>query len=79
MLKVKCFVCNTFCENSYVVYDSNTKDCAIIDAGFYYADEEDAVAHFIESNNLKIKLIMNYKTTIIKRQLIRTYLRTLIM
>ena len=59
MLKVKCFVCNTFCENSYVVYDDNMKECAIIDAGFYYGDEEDAVAHFIESNNLKIKHLIN--------------------
>ena len=59
MLKIKCFVCNTFYENSYVVYDSNTKECAIIDAGFYYADEEDAVVNFIESNNLKVKHLIN--------------------
>lgn len=59
MLKVKCFVCNSFYENSYVVYDSNTKECAIIDAGFYYADEEEAVSYFIESNNLKVKHLIN--------------------
>lgn len=59
MFKVKCFVCNSFCENSYVVYDSDTKECAIIDAGFYYADEEDAVSHFIESNGLKVKHLIN--------------------
>ncbi|MBO5720031.1 MAG: MBL fold metallo-hydrolase [Bacteroidales bacterium] len=59
MLKVKCFVCNTFCENSYVVYDSNTKECAIIDAGFYYADEEDAVTDFIEREKLKVKYLLN--------------------
>ena len=59
MLKVKCFVCNSFCENSYVVYDDNTKECAIIDAGFYYADEEDAVSYFIDSNNLKVKHLIN--------------------
>lgn len=59
MLKVKCFVCNSFCENSYVVYDDSTKECAIIDAGFYYADEEDAVAYFIDSNNLKVKHLIN--------------------
>ncbi len=59
MLKVKCFVCNSFYENSYVVYDSNTKESAIIDAGFYYADEEDAVSYFIESNNLIVKHLIN--------------------
>lgn len=59
MFKVKCFVCNSFCENSYVIYDSDTKECAIIDAGFYYADEEDAVSHFIESNGLKVKHLIN--------------------
>ncbi len=59
MLKVKCFVCNSFCENSYVVYDSNTKECAIIDAGFYYADEEDAVSDFIERENLRVRHLLN--------------------
>lgn len=59
MLKVKCFVCNSFYENSYVVYDNNTKECAIIDAGFYYADEEDAVSYFIESNDLIVKHLIN--------------------
>ena len=57
MLKVEKFVVNPVQENSFVLYDE-TKECAIIDAGFYYGEEEDEVDYFFEKNELKpVKLI----------------------
>lgn len=59
MLKIKSFVCNSFYENSFVVWDSVSNECIVIDAGCYYADEEEAISDFIESKNLTVKHLIN--------------------
>ncbi len=58
MLKIKKFVVNPLQENSLVVYDES-KECIIIDAGFYYGEEEDEVCHFIEKNELTPVRLIN--------------------
>ncbi len=58
MLKVKKFVVNPIQENTFVLYDE-TKECAIIDAGFYYGEEKDEVDYFIEKNRLKPARLIN--------------------
>lgn len=58
MLHVKIFEFNPFQENTYVLYD-DTRECVIIDPGCYDEDEQDELAHFIDSNNLEVKLLLN--------------------
>lgn len=47
-----------FPENCYVIWDE-THEAAIIDPGCYYEDECTGLREFIDSNNLKVKLLLN--------------------
>lgn len=58
MLNIKRFSFNPFSENCFVVWDDKTKECAIIDAGCYYADEEEALADYIDKNGLTVKYML---------------------
>ena len=58
MLVIKEFQFNPFSENTYVISDSETGECAIIDAGCYYADEQDILSGYIIENNLKVKYLL---------------------
>lgn len=53
MLKLEKFIFNPFSENTYVVYDDNTKDCVLIDPGCSNAGEENELFGFIDSHRLK--------------------------
>lgn len=59
MLKLESFVFNPFSENTYVVYDDNTKECIIIDAGCSTLDEADRLFGYIDSRRLKPLMIVN--------------------
>lgn len=59
MLKLEQFVFNPFSENTYVVYDDNTKECVIIDPGCGNADEENQLFGFIDSHRLKPLRVIN--------------------
>ncbi|HSD63274.1 MAG TPA: MBL fold metallo-hydrolase [Ignavibacteriaceae bacterium] len=56
MVKIKKFVFNPFQENTFVVWDDLTKECAIIDPGCSDELEENALSGFISS----LELIPNY-------------------
>lgn len=58
MLNIKRFSFNPFSENCFVVWDDKTKECAVIDAGCYYADEEEALADYIDKNGLTVKYML---------------------
>lgn len=58
MLVIKKFSFNPFSENCFVVWDDMTKECAIIDAGCYFADEEEALADYIDGNALVVKYML---------------------
>ena len=58
MLKLESLVFNPFSENTYVVYDDNTKECVIIDAGCSNAGEENQLFGFIDSHQLKPLLVV---------------------
>lgn len=47
-----------FGENTYIVIDSDTKDCIIIDPGMMTSAEVSAVDNFIEEKKLKVNKIL---------------------
>jgi len=59
MLKLESFVFNPFSENTYIVYDDDTKDCLIIDAGCSTPGEENQLFGFIDSHRLKPLMVIN--------------------
>ena len=59
MIKVKTFVFNLFNENTYVVSDPDTNEAMIIDPGCCNQKEENELADYILSKELKIKYIIN--------------------
>ena len=59
MLKLDSFVFNPFAENTYVVYDDDTKECVIIDPGCSTAGEENELFGFIDSHRLKPLMVIN--------------------
>ena len=59
MLQIESFIFNPFAENTYVVYDGNTKECVIIDPGCSNASEENELFGFIDSHRLKPLIAIN--------------------
>lgn len=58
MLKVKEFVCNAFGELTYIVYDTNSREAAIVDPGMSTPAEEETVENFIEREKLTLKYLV---------------------
>ena len=58
-MELKAFINNPYQENTYIVFDSITKDCAIIDPGMYNATEQNAVVNFIKQNGLNPVTLLN--------------------
>ena len=59
MLQLESFVFNPFAENTYVLYDDNTKECVIIDPGCSNGSEENELFGFIDSHRLKPLMVVN--------------------
>ena len=59
MVQVKVFTFNLFAENTIVLWDSETKEAAVIDPGTSEHDEEKTLADFISSEELKVKYLLN--------------------
>jgi len=53
------FTFNPFFENTYIIWDKETKEAAVIDPGMSNEKEEDKLASFIEENSLKISYLIN--------------------
>lgn len=58
MISIKSFVFNAFQENTYLLYDE-TKNCIVIDPGCYEDFEKREISEYINSNQLKLKYILN--------------------
>ncbi len=58
MLKLKTFEFSPIQENTYILYNE-FNDSIIIDPGCYFEEEREALAGFIEQNNLHPKLLLN--------------------
>lgn len=52
MIDIKCFVCNTLQENTYVVSDE-TREAVVIDCGALFDEERAALVNYIKENDLK--------------------------
>ncbi len=58
MINIRKFIVNPLRENSYLLFDE-TRDCIIIDAGFYYEEEYDEISDFIKTNKLNPVALIN--------------------
>ena len=59
MLKIKSFEFNMFPVNCYVVWDDETLQAAVIDAGCYYKEEQQTLKKFITDNQLTVVHLLN--------------------
>lgn len=59
MLKTQRFVFSPFYENTYVIWDSETSDGAIIDPGCYDAKEREVLADYVEKNKINLRYLIN--------------------
>lgn len=59
MIVIKKLVFNMFMENSYIIFDEATKECAVIDPGCSSEDEEKKMSAYIEERNLSVKFLLN--------------------
>lgn len=59
MLKVKQFEFNMFGENTYLVYDTETKDAAVVDPGMFTDDERAEFDSYVASAGLRIIEVIN--------------------
>lgn len=50
---------NPFQENTYILHDEDTKEAAIIDAGCLFEMEQKQLSAYIDSNELKIRHLLN--------------------
>ena len=58
MISIKTFTFNPFQENTYVITNAN-KACWIVDPGMFSASENEELLHYIKSQNLTPKAIIN--------------------
>jgi glyoxylase-like metal-dependent hydrolase (beta-lactamase superfamily II) len=59
MVQVKGFTFNMFAENTFVLWDEETEEAAVIDPGTSTADEQKILTDFILSQSLKINYLIN--------------------
>ena len=59
MIRIKNFTFNLFAENTLVLWDDKTFECAIVDPGNSNSEEEKMLEEFISSNKLKMKYLVN--------------------
>lgn len=58
-MKIQKFTFNPFLENTYLIWDEETLEAAIIDPGMSESYEEDELTSFIKQNSLKIVYLIN--------------------
>lgn len=58
-MKIEKFIFSPFQENTFVVWDEETKETIVIDPGCLNTDEEIKLKSFIEENSLSVKYLLN--------------------
>lgn len=59
MIEIKSFTFNPFAENTYVLYDNDSKEALIIDPGCYEPEEQQTLNAYIKSQGLNITKLLN--------------------
>ncbi len=59
MIQIKKFTFNLFSENTFVLWDDESLESAIVDPGCSDPSEEQELENLITENNLKIKYLLN--------------------
>ncbi len=59
MIKIETFIFNPFSENTYIVFDEESKESCIIDPGCYEYFEKQELNEYILKNKLNIKYLFN--------------------
>ena len=59
MVQVKIFTFNLFNENTFILWDDETKESAVIDPGISTTAEQKTLTDFITSLKLNIKYLIN--------------------
>ncbi len=59
MIQIQKFTFNLFSENTFVLWDDQSKECAIVDPGCSNKSEEKELSDFIDKNNLTVKYLIN--------------------
>jgi len=59
MLKIEKFIFNPFWENTYLIWDEESKDAAIIDPGCYDDNECSELKNFVENAKMNLLYIIN--------------------
>lgn len=57
-MKISRFSFNAFQELTYIIWDEDSRECAIIDPGCYYKRECQVLKNFIEKNKLTVKHLL---------------------
>lgn len=57
-MKISKFTVNPFQENTYILWDENLQEAAIVDPGMCTERECEAVKNFMEKNNLTLKRVL---------------------
>ncbi|MDE6485366.1 MAG: MBL fold metallo-hydrolase [Duncaniella sp.] len=58
-MKITRFVFNMFGENTYVVFDEDSREAAVIDPGMLRPNEEEAIAKYIADKHLDVRHLIN--------------------
>jgi glyoxylase-like metal-dependent hydrolase (beta-lactamase superfamily II) len=59
MIKIEKFVFNPFSENTYIIWDDESKSAIIVDPGCFDKTEETILKVFIEERELDLKYLIN--------------------
>lgn len=59
MIQIQKFTFNLFSENTFVLWDDESKESAIVDPGCSDSSEEQILEKFITENNLTVKYLIN--------------------
>ena len=59
MVNVNQFTFNPFSENTFILWDDETNETAVIDPGMSTTDEQNTLADFLASSKLKVKFLIN--------------------
>lgn len=57
-MKISKFTVNPIAENTYIIWDGEGSDAAIIDPGMMSDEERKAVDDFVEKNKLKMQMVL---------------------